>query len=89
MMQRHELKTIPLPFQAIWEGRKAYELRPNDRPFKTGDELLLREWDDAKSLYTGRQVTATITYITEGGTFGLPENRCVLSIKVLARKDGP
>lgn len=54
---RHELKTDPKPFEAVWQGTKLYEIRRDDRtmpnkvdasvivatPYTVGDELLLRE----------------------------------------------
>jgi hypothetical protein len=78
-LKTHELKTVPIPFQAVWDGKKLYEVRVNDRDFKVGDKLYLREWGDD---YTGRTINAVITYITKGGTFGLPPDLCVLGIRV-------
>ncbi len=41
---KHELKTWPDPFQAVWDGRKTHEVRVNDRGFTTNDLLILREF---------------------------------------------
>lgn len=85
-MKTHELKTWPEPFTAIIEGRKVHEVRAFDRPFAVGDVLLLQEWnpdpttDEAPHGYTGRFVTADVTYLTPGGSWGLPSNLCVMSI---------
>ena len=38
----HELKTLPVSFEAIWDGRKLFDVRQNDRGFATGDLLVLR-----------------------------------------------
>ncbi|WP_444812245.1 DUF3850 domain-containing protein, partial [Streptococcus canis] len=35
-------------FEAIMDGTKTFECRYNDRDFKVGDELLLREYDPKK-----------------------------------------
>lgn len=42
---KHELKTWPVYFEALWSGRKRFEVRKNDRGFKTGDRLVLKECD--------------------------------------------
>lgn len=76
----HELKTHPDPFQALIEGRKRHEVRRNDRDFQVHDTLYLREWDPTTEAYTGRACTCTITYITPGGRYGLPDSLCVLSV---------
>ena len=41
----HELKTWPEFFIETRGGRKKFELRKNDRDFRVGDQLLLKEWD--------------------------------------------
>jgi len=79
---RHELKLWPGYFGAIAESRKRHEIRKNDRNFKIGDELLLREWDPATGEYTGRQVLVSVTYVSIGGLWGIPDDTCVMSIKV-------
>ena len=82
----HELKTWPAPFAAVKEGCKKFELRKNDRNFKVGDTLVLREWipqsySTLEGYYTDRSVTVRVTYICEAGSWGLPPNLCVLSIE--------
>ena len=42
---RHELKTWPKSFASILSGFKKHEIRVNDRDFREGDELCLREWN--------------------------------------------
>ena len=64
----HELKTWPVYFQEIADGNKTFEYRLDDRGFKTGDQVRLREYSvsNAQTLggcYTGRELTATIGYI--------------------------
>ena len=59
-----ELKTWPESFQAIWDGLKTYEVRKADREFKLWNVVWLREYDPNKKKYTGREMAANITYIT-------------------------
>jgi hypothetical protein len=79
----HQLKTHPPPFEDVWQGRKPYEVRNDDRKYAVGDVLILREWDPDTLLYSGRIITASVTYKTEGGRYGLPPELCVLGIRVV------
>jgi hypothetical protein len=84
----HDLKCWPGPYDAVVAGLKPYEIRENDRDFRVGDTLLLREWDPhlnhetprRPGEYTGRSLRVRVTYMTPGGAWGLPPNRCVLGI---------
>jgi len=76
-----ELKTWPEAFDGVWDGRKPYEIRKDDRGAEVGDVLRLREFDPNISIYSGREVTAEVTYKTKGGEWGIPIGLCVLGIK--------
>lgn len=52
-----------------------------DRPFKQGELLLLQEWDNVNNCYTGREAEKRITYILEGGIFGLMEGYCCMGLE--------
>ena len=77
----HDLKTWPDQFEAIVRGTKHHEVRRVDRPFRVGDQLRLREFKPSSRHYTGRETQRVVTYISQPGTFGLPDNLCVLSIE--------
>jgi len=81
-VRRHELKAWPAEFQAIMSMRKRHEVRVNDRGFKEGDELLLREWNPKTKQYTGAYIVADVTYLTKGGEWGIPDGLVVMSIKI-------
>lgn len=76
----HELKTWGKYFVEVKNGDKKFELRKNDRDFKIGDYLLLREYNPNTEEYTGRELIKRIDYILEGGDFGLKEGYVILSI---------
>lgn len=80
MCKVHELKCDPGPFQATYIGSKTFEVRVNDRDYKVGDTLHLREYDRITSTYTGRWVSKRVTYLLAGGSYGLPDNLVVMSL---------
>ena len=65
-MATHELKSWPDYFEPLLDGSKPFEVRINDRHFKVGDILKLREYDDRKGSYTGRELRKKVTYVLEG-----------------------
>lgn len=76
----HDLKTHPIAFEPMLAGLKRAEFRKNDRGYKVGDDLKLREWDPATNAFTGRLIFAEITHILEGPSFGVPEGFAMLSL---------
>lgn len=61
----HELKCWPAHFQATVDRLKRADVRWDDRKFRVGDGLRLREWDPEKALYTGRALIATVSHILD------------------------
>lgn len=57
----HDLKTVQPFFDDVASGNKTFEIRINDRDYKVGDILKLREYSDGE--YTGRFLYREITYI--------------------------
>jgi len=62
---KHELKTLNPYFQEIWNHRKTFEIRKNDRNFQVGDEVKLREYVVEHDTYTGRSIIGVVTYLTD------------------------
>lgn len=82
-MTEHKLKTWMPFFALILDGSKTFDLRPNDRDFQLGDKLILQEYDQKLQAYTGRELTAYVTYITDGKTFGaLTDGWVCMAIRV-------
>ncbi len=88
MSAEHELKTWPEPFAEVQRGDKTHEIRWNDRGFKVGDTLHLREWKPSGNVpgvlaggYTGAAIRVLVTCLSEG--WGLPGGLCVMSIRRL------
>ena len=74
----HVLKCIPPYFDEVESGRKPFEVRRNDRGYAVGDGLVLREWDG--KAYTGRACSRVISYVLQGGDFGIAPGHCVLGL---------
>jgi hypothetical protein len=77
----HELKTWPKFFAEVFIRTKKFEVRLNDRDFKVGDTLILKEWDPIAKAYTGEELVRRVTFILEGGQFGVEEGYVVMSIQ--------
>jgi hypothetical protein len=81
------LKTWPDQFAAVRSGAKRHETRVNDRHYAVGDVLDLREWDPAVQAFTGEREERVVTYLTPGGTWGIPATHCVMSIAELPSEE--
>lgn len=82
-MTTHEVKTWREVFQDVWDHRKTFEVRRDDRDYKVGDLLIQREYDKDGRTWTGRRVRGRITYKLAGGQFGIEPGFCVLSLDTL------
>lgn len=82
---RHDLKTWPEYFQDVLMGKKRFEVRKNDRKYKVGDHLNLKEWDPESKEYTGTRVLCSVDYILNGGNFGVDPEYVVMSITLIYR----
>lgn len=83
-MKTHELKILPIHFQAHLDGRKRFEIRSTlDRSFDEGDTLHLREWDDTEDdgHYTGREMTVRVNLVHAG--LGMAPGYVVMSIETV------
>lgn len=75
----HDLKLFTKYFQSVVDGKKRSEVRYNDRNYQVGDTITF--YEGCPSLvgydYTGRTVSARISYIDD---FGLNVGYVNLSI---------
>lgn len=76
----HELKILPEFFDAVVMREKTFEIRKNDRGFKVGDWLALKEWDGEN--YTGREVVRYVNYILYDWQAGLKDGYCIMNLKI-------
>lgn len=76
----HDLKILPEYFEAVLTGDKTFEVRINDRDYKVDDFVILNEWTNDEG-YTGRKILKRISYILNGGQYGIGEIYCVFGLK--------
>lgn len=81
-IRHHECRSWVHLFTPILDGAKTHDLRIDDRNYRVGDRILLREYDISVGRYTGRKVTVEITYITGRNEGQCP---CAFSSAVLPR----
>lgn len=77
----HELKCLPQFFFEVSNGKKTFEVRRDDRPFRVDDVLMLREWNPETETYTGRFLFARVIYILRDKEY-CKEGFCIMSIKI-------
>ena len=82
-MTTHDLKLHKRWFNDVANGIKTFEIRKDDRGYKVGDSLILREWEEIIG-YSSFAVLAEVTYIIRHKDFsaGINEGYCVMGIKV-------
>jgi len=62
-MKTHQLKTVNPYFQDVWDKRKSFEVRFNDRDFKVRERIILLEYDYKTGIYSARAIVGKIIYI--------------------------
>lgn len=84
-MMIHDVKCKATFFQQLIDGHKPFEFRNNDRGYKTGDYVFMREVDpEYEIIGTGRTVLLKITYVLTHDDFEqMPEGYCIFSFLVL------
>jgi len=90
-MKVHTLKTWPHSFGEMLEGKKPFEYRKDDRGFRVGDTLRLREFIPQRrgGRFTGRTLYVKVTYIYKDAppVFGLPEGYCIMAFEKIGTKE--
>jgi len=77
----HDLKCHPEPFHQVRVGLKNFEIRVNDRDYRDGDIVRLKEYDPTTKMFSGlREGPFTVGTVIPGGAWGLPDNVCVFAL---------
>ena len=79
----HELKILPVYFDKVRFGEKRFEIRKDDREYKVGDILRLKEWD--VGYYTGEEIDVAVRYILHDYEFpdGIKPGYCIMAIDTM------
>lgn len=98
MQSIHELKTVNRYWDAVVAGTKTFEVRRNDRAFQTGDVIVLTRTTESghydtrpedrlgDGAFTKSQRSFRITYLLQGGQFGIEPGYCVLGLGPVEHK---
>lgn len=85
MTGTHDLKTWPAFFADVLSGHKTFEVRRNDRDYRAGDLLRLREWSPDTQAYTGRETVRRVTYTLDSSRHeGVAPGHVVMGIAPVA-----
>lgn len=84
----HELKCWTGFFEEMFNGRKNFDIRKDDRGYREGDVLRQREFiapeEAARGTYTGRELRQRVTYIMRGPMLGLQAGWVIMSVEFVA-----
>jgi len=86
-MKIHELKTEEPHFTDVACGIKPFEVRNNDRDFKLGDVLHLKQYNPSlheSRKFSGKSVLAKIHYILDDADY-CKEGQVILGIEVISK----
>ncbi len=84
----HELKCWPTYFGGVVAGTKTFEVRLDDRQYREGDTLHLREFIPADESYTGRECRVRVLSVYRN-VMGVYNPYCVMSIRLESPADVP
>ena len=94
-MQTHELKTLPVYWDAVKRGEKTFEVRRDDRGFQKGDMVELIRHDgryvcplgginldaDVDQYDRATRIVRRIRWVLTGGQFGIEPGYVVLQLE--------
>jgi len=86
-MKRHELKIVDPYIDDVWEKRKTFEVRKNDRDFNVGDLILLKEYIPESKSYGIRKLEVLITYLLDDSKY-CKEDLVIIGFKEVCRSRG-
>lgn len=84
----HVLKTEAPYYEAVATEEKTFEVRFNDRNFKVGDYLLLRDFDAASKTLLHRKLVRRVSYVLTHEQFhGVSPGFAVLGLALTTHEE--
>lgn len=83
----HRLKSVSPHFEASWEGSKPFEVRLDDRHFRTGDTFELRHYCPKTDTLGNRIIFGVVGYILNDDFPGLAPGYVCFSALSLVRSE--
>lgn len=85
----HELKCWSGFFEDMFNGKKNFDVRRDDRGYREGDVLRQREYlapieIETEGSYTGRELRQRVTYVMRGPMLGLQAGWVIMSVEFVA-----
>ena len=80
MSETHHLKTWPIPYGAVQDGVKTFEVRKDDRFFQSGDVVHLHYYNPTSGIEADEALTFTVGWVLRGGQFGLEPGHVAFSL---------
>src|SRR5690606_41233106 len=84
MSVEHRLKAVGHYVDGVGRGVETLEVRKNDRAFQRGDTLVLMRYENTtiglRPTVPFRTIRKRITYLLQGGQFGIDPGYCVLGL---------
>lgn len=78
----HHIKCWPEYFESIENGIKTFELRKDDRNYKIGDTLVIRDFDPDTATYSGKFLIRIVNYKMSDSLMGLQYGYCILGLSI-------
>lgn len=83
-MKLHQIKIEQKYFELILSNRKHFELRKNDRNYKTNDIVLLQEFNYWTQSLTKREILIRIKEVFKDlEKYGLQDGYCIFEFDIL------
>lgn len=81
-MAEHKLKIQKQYWDKVRNGLKTFEIRKNDRNYQVGDLIhFIPISDNSNMIIPHNQNTYIITYVFNGGEYGLSSDYCIFGIR--------